>query len=190
MNRVIRVSSGATLSSRTFSGRSSGRGVKEGAHRVLGRGRRTARHPVQRQVIVTRERGREEALVPGTDLDRNRRKIAAVFERRTSVEEPFRDEKNVGYGWGLRSTEVGSRGRPARLLLVLAFAYLSPVTMGLLRRDTMSEAHWTSASTRSNDRACGFTIGRFTPTRAKRRPSAVLEAPERMLTGWVEENWG
>lgn len=190
MNHVIRVSSGATFASGTFSGRLSDHGVKEGGHRVLGWGRYTARHPVERRVIVTWERGNEEALILGTDLDWNWRKVVAVFERRMSVEELFRDEKNVRYGWGLRLTKLGGHERLARLLLVLAFAYLLLVTMGLVCRDTMSEAHWTSATTKSNDQACGFTIGRFMLTRAKWRLAALLEAFARMLTGWVEENWG
>jgi len=190
MNHVIRVSSGATFTSETFSGRLSGHGVTEGGHRVLGWGRYTARHPVERRVIVTWERGNEEALVLGTDLDWSWRKIVAVFERRMSIEELFRDEKNIRYGWGLRQTKVGNHERLARLLLVLAFAYLLLVTMGLVCRDTMSEAHWASATTKSNDQACGFTVGRFMLTRAKWRLAALLEAFARMLTGWVEENWG
>lgn len=190
MNHVIRVSSGATFTSETFSGPLSGHGVREGGHRVLGWGRYTARHPVERRMIVTWERGNEEALVLGTDLDWNWRKVVAVFEGRMSVEELFRDEKNIRYGWGLRQTKVGSHGRLARLLVILAFAYLLLLVIGLVCRDTMSEKHWTSATTKSNDQACGFTIGRFMLTRVKWHLAAVLEALERMLVGWVEENWG
>lgn len=190
MNHVIRVSSGATFTSDAFSGRLSGHGVKEGGHRVLGWGRYTARHPVERRVVVTWERGNEEALVLGTDLDWNWRKIVAVFKGRMSIEELFRDEKNIRYGWGLRQTKVGSHERLARLLLVLAFAYLLLLVIGLVCRDTMPEAHWTSATTKSNDQACGFTIGRFMLTRMKWRLAAVLDALERMLTAWVVENWG
>ena len=102
----------------------------------------------------------------------------------------IRVSSGATYGWGPRSTRAGSRERLARLLLVLAFAYPLLVTMGLLRRDTMSEAHRASASAKSNDRARGFTIGRSMPTRAKWRLAVVLEALERMPTGWVEENWG
>jgi hypothetical protein len=54
----------------------------------------------------------------------------------------------------------------------------------------MSEAHWASAATKTRDRAWGFTIGRHMLTRAKWRLAALLEALARMLTGWVEENWG
>jgi len=93
MNHVIRVSSGATFKSEKFSGRLSGHGVKEGGHRVLGWGRYTARRPVERRVIVTWERGNEEALVLGTDLDWHWRKVMGVFKRRMSIEELFRDEK-------------------------------------------------------------------------------------------------
>jgi len=93
MSHVIRVSSGATFESKEFSGRLSEHGVKEGGHRVLGWGRYTAAHPVQRRVIVTWERGHEEPLVLGTDLPWNWRKVVEVFKLRMSIEELFRDEK-------------------------------------------------------------------------------------------------
>lgn len=190
MNHVIRVSSGATFRSEKFAGRLSGHGVKEGGHRVLGWGRYTARHPVARRVIVRWERGHEEPLVLGTDLPWNWRKVVEVFKRRMSIEELFRDEKNVRYGWGLRQMKIGTAARLERMFLVLALAYLLLLMMGLMRRDTMSEAHWASAATKSNAQACGFTVGRYMLTRRKWRLAAVLGAFELMLTGWVEENWG
>lgn len=190
MNHVIRVSSGATFRSEKFSGRLSGHGVKEGGHRVLGWGRYTARHPVERRVIVRWERGHEEPLVLGTDLPWNWRKVVEVFKRRMSIEELFRDEKNIRYGWGLRQLKISRAARLERMFLVLAFAYLLLLMMGLVCRGTMSEAHWASATTKTKDQACGFTIGRHMLTRTKWRLEAVLDAFERMLTGWVEENWG
>ncbi|MHC5058862.1 MAG: transposase family protein [Planctomycetota bacterium] len=161
-----------------------------GGHRVLGWGRYTASHPVERRVIVRWERGHEEPLVLGTDLPWNWRKVVETFKRRMSIEELFRDEKNIRYGWGLRQMKIGNAARLERMFLVLAFAYLLLLVMGLICRDTMSEAHWASATTKSNDRACGFTIGRHMLTRVKWRLAPVLEALERMLTQWVEENWG
>ncbi len=72
----------------------------------------------------------------------------------------------------------------------MAFAYLMLLVIGLVCRDTMPEAHWASASTKTHDQACGFTIGRDMRGRAKSRLKALLEAFARMLTEWVEENWG
>ena len=190
MDHVIRLNSNAMFESNMFSDRLSAHGVREGGHRVLGWGRHTAGHPVERRVIVTWERGNEEALILGTSLGWHWRKVVEVFKGRMCVEELFRDEKNVRYGWGLRLTRVKSYDRLERLLLVLAFAYLLLLMMGLICRETMSEAHWASATTRSNDQACGFTIGRFMLTRVKWRLRALLEAFARMLTEWVEENWG
>jgi len=93
MSHVIRADPGATFESEQFSARLSGHGVKEGGHRVLGWGRRTASHPVGRRVIVRWERGHEEPLVPGTDLAWNRRKVVEVCTLSMSIEELFRDEK-------------------------------------------------------------------------------------------------
>ena len=190
MNHVIRVSSSAMFRSEKFSGRLSDHDVKEGGHRVLGWGHYTASRPVARRVIVRWERGHEEPLVLGTDLPWSWRKVVEVFKRRMSIEELFRDEKNIRYGWGLRQMKIGNAARLERMFLVMAFAYLLLLMMGLICRGTMSEAHWASATTKSNDQACGFTIGRYMLTRVKWRLAAVLEALERMLTQWVEENWG
>ena len=190
LNYVIRASSGATFTAKGFSALLSKHDVKEGGHRVLGWGLYTKRRPVERRVIVTWERGNEEALILATDLLWRWRKVVAVFKQRMSIEELFRDEKNIRYGWGLRQMKIGTPGRLERLMLVLAFAYLLLLLIGLVCRDTMSEAHWASASTKTRDQACGFTIGRYMLDREKWRLKALLEAFARMLTSWVEENWG
>ena len=190
MNHVIRVNAKVRFVSDRFDGLLSQHGVRPGGHRDLGFGRYTARWPVDRRVIVRWERGYEEPVILGTDLMWNWRKVVEVFKRRMSIEELFRDEKNIRYGWGLRQTKVGTAGRLERLLLVLAYAYLLLLLIGLVCRDTMSEAHWASAVTKTRDQACGFTIGRYMLDRAKWRLRVLLEAFSRMLTGWVEENWG
>jgi len=161
MNHVIRVNAKVRFASDRFDDLLSQHGVKEGGHRDLGWGRYTARRPVERRVIVRWERGYEKPAILGTDLMWNWRKVVEVFKLRMSIEELFRDEKNIRYGWGLRQTKIGTAGRMQRLLLVLAFAYLLLLLIGLVCRDTMSEAHWASAATKSRDQACGFTIGRY-----------------------------
>ena len=113
-----------------------------------------------------------------------------MFKRRMSIEALFRDGKNTRYGWGLRQTKVGTAGRLERLLLVLAFAYLLLPLIGLVCRNTMSEEHWASAVSKSQDQACGFMIGRHMQDRAKWRLEALLEAFAEMLTDWAEGNWG
>jgi hypothetical protein len=62
--------------------------------------------------------------------------------------------------------------------------------IGLVCRDTMSEAHWASAASKSQVQACGFTMGRYMQDRAKWRLRALLKAFSNMLTEWVGENWG
>ena len=190
MNHVIRVNAKVRFVSDRFDDLLSRHGVRQGGHRDLGFGRYTARWPVERRVIVRWERGYEGPLVIGTDLMWNWRKVVEVFKRRMSIEELFRDEKNIRYGWGLRQTKVGTAGRLERLLLVLAYAYLLLLLIGLVCRDTMSEAHWASAVSKSRDQACGFTIGRYMQDRARWRLKTLLAAFARMLTEWVEENWG
>ena len=78
------------------------------------------------------------------DMAEGCRGLIAFAARRMPIEELFRDEKNIRYGWGLRQTKVGTAGRLERLLLVLAYAYFLLLLIGLVCRDTMSEAHWAS----------------------------------------------
>ena len=125
-------------------------------------------------MIVTWERGNEKALVLGTDLGWQRRKVVAVFKGRMSIEELFRDEKpkvrpfrEHPIGWGLRQMKVGNAARLDRMLLVLAFAYLLLLMMGVVCRETMSETYWASATTKTKDQACRFTIGRYMLNRVK-----------------------
>ena len=85
---------------------------------------------------------------------------------------------------------------------VLAYAYLLLLLIGLVCRDTMSEApgrdhgvdrttrHWASAASKSQAQACGFTIGRYMQDRAKWRVRELLKAFAGMLNEWVEENRG
>jgi hypothetical protein len=190
MNHVIRVNAKVRFVSDRFDGLLSQHGVRPGGHRDLGFGRYTVRRPVERRVIVTWERGYEEPAILGTDLLWSWRKVVEVFKLRMSIEELFRDEKNIRYGWGLRQTKVHTAGRLERLLLALAFAYLLLLMIGFRCRDTMSEAYWASATSKSQDQACGFTIGRYMLSRLRWRLEGLLTAYSEMLTGWVEANWG
>jgi len=190
MNHVIRVNAKVRFASDRFDDLLSQHGVRPGGHRDLGFGRYTVRHPVERRVIVRWERGYEEPAILGTDLMWSWRKVVEVFKRRMSIEELFRDEKNIRYGWGLRQTKVHTAGRLERLLLVLAFAYLLLLLVGFTCRDTMSEAYWASAVSKSQDQACGFTIGRYMLGHTRWHLKPLLTAFTKMLTGWVEGNWG
>ncbi len=86
--------------------------------------------------------------------------------------------------------KVSTAERLERMLLVLAFGYLLLLVIGLVCRETMSEAHWASGVSKSRDQACGFTIGRYMLDRAKWRLRALLEAFSSMLIQCVKENWG
>jgi hypothetical protein len=111
MNHVIRANTGACFSSEKFSGRLSEHGVREGGHRDLDWGLYTKTRPVERRVIVRWERGYEDPLILGTDLAWSWRKVVEVFKLRMSIEELFRDEKNIRYGWGLRQMKVSTSSR-------------------------------------------------------------------------------
>jgi hypothetical protein len=97
------------------------------------------------------------AEVLGTDLQWNWRKVVELFKRRRMIEDLLRGEKNIPYCWGLRQMKVSTAERLERLLLVIAFAYVLLLVIGLVCRENMSEAH---CSSRSRIRAIRHTASR------------------------------
>jgi len=82
----------------------------------------------------------------------------------------------------LRAAARRRSSSPPIPLLVLGFAYVLLLAMGLMCRETMSEAHRASATTKWKDRAWRpqeMAIGGRSP-----------RALERMLAEWVEGNRG
>jgi len=65
----------------------------------------------------------------------------------------------------LRRIELSEPGRLERLLLVLAFAYLSLVLMGLLSQKRFLESHWAAATSKRKHQASAFFIGRLVQDR-------------------------
>jgi hypothetical protein len=95
------------------------------------------------QAIVYCRRQDKEPRLLATDLEWGWRKVVGAHELRMSIEELFRNEKNLRFGWGPRRTEAGEAGRLERLLL--AFACLLLVPIGKSCRRQCSPSHWASA---------------------------------------------
>jgi len=190
LSHVIRVETDVCFRSGGFDGKLSEIGLTFGKRMDLGFGRYTKRHPVKRRVVACWQRGYKEPWIIGTDLDWPMRTVFDVFSQRMMIEELFRDEKNIRYGWGLRQISLSSGERLERMLLVLAFAYLLLLLIGLVCRDTMSEAHWASATSKSQKQASAFFVGRHMQTRVKLPLRTLLKALSETLAEISEGNWG
>lgn len=85
--------------------------------------------------------------------------ISAVFGRRMTIEEYFRDTKSKRNGFALRLIQIKDSQRLSRFLLILAFAYILLVTVGLYASKRFRPRQWCS-----NNRPgeCSlFTVGKL-----------------------------
>ena len=74
-------------------------------------------------VICVKRRNMQEAwclATNRTDLDSNN--IVKLYGRRFTIEETFRDQKDIHFGFGLSSTHIGDPIRRDRLLMLAAMA--------------------------------------------------------------------
>jgi hypothetical protein len=120
-----------------------------------------------------------------TDLKGTAHQLGALYARRMTIEQLFRDHKSKRNGWSLRDTQVKTPRRLDRLLLVLALAYLLLCGIGLIARATRRPSAWSSSS---KEQCSIFLIGLL--MRGKLHPSpaqafaAVLELNESPAEKW------
>ncbi len=81
-----------------------------------------------------------------------------VFAHRMSIEEYFRDTKSKRNGFALRLTQIQDSQRLSRFLLVLAWAYILLVAMGLYAAKTYRSGQW--CSNNRHGECSLFTIGK------------------------------
>jgi hypothetical protein len=160
--------------------------VHPGMRRVLRNVTYRKNEPVIQHVAVVWEPEEDEPWFLMTNLPRlGAWRLSKYYGRRMSIEEYFRDAKSLRNGMALRLTMIRSPERFARLLLVMALAYLLLVMIGLYGSKRYRPGMWCS-----NNRAqeCShFTIGR-----------ALLETPlpplirlaNALRTEIMKGNWG
>ena len=74
-------------------------------------------------VVVVRAPRMKEPWCLATSLsDRKAADIVKLYGRRFTIEETFRDQKNLRFGLGLSATHIGSTDRRDRLLLLAAIS--------------------------------------------------------------------
>jgi len=151
---------------------------------------RSSGQPTHDALALSRGRNAVPPWLLATNLTWGWKKIVAAFTQRMMIEELFRDEKNIRYGWGLRQLKLSSAQRLERMLLVLAFAYLFLLLLGLVCRESLSAKHWASAVSRKKRQCSAFAIGRHMQDRTTFPVAQLLQTLSTLLTQISEENWG
>jgi hypothetical protein len=188
LHYVIRVCGVVYFDSPGYRGLLRELGLLPGQHQDLGSGLYCEERPVQRRVVAYWARRQLEPWLLGTDLDWPWRLIVAVFEQRMMIEELFRDEKNIRYGWGLRQLRLSSSARMQRMFLVLAFAYILLLLMGLICKQNLSAANWSSTTSKRKPTSA-FVVGRRMQLRRHFTLRELLALFDSLLLT-AAENWG
>jgi len=188
---VVRIKPSVTVACARYRGVLSRYPVRKGIAHVL-RGvdyrkdRRVTHNIVIRWAPGLPER-RDEPWYLMTDLDGRAEALCALYARRMSVEELFRDTKSRRNGFGLRDTRIRKAERFDRFVLILALAYLLLVDLGLQARLDYDPSAW---CTNRRARECSaFTIGKAMLRRTNYLPADLLRMVRR-ATIEAAQSWG
>jgi hypothetical protein len=156
---ILRIQASAWIGSRRFTGRLGDYPIRRGQRHLLRNVWYRKTRPVLQQVAVVWLREQVEPWYLMTDEEHVRASaLSKIFGHRMSIEEYFRDTKNKRNGFALRLIQIKDSHRLSRFLLILAWAYLLLVTVGLYASEYFRPSHWCS-----NNRLgeCSlFTIGK------------------------------
>ena len=86
--------------------------------------------PVPAVVLVHDKRMKDAWCLATSRVDLGAAAVTKLYGRRFTIEETFRDTKDVHFGMGLSATHIGSAGRRDRLLFLAALAYALLVLLG------------------------------------------------------------
>jgi hypothetical protein len=88
-------------------------------------------------VVLVHARAMKEAWCLATSLaDKRANEVVRLYGKRFSIEEWFRDSKDLHFGMGLRATHIRNAQRRDRLLLLVAIAYALLVLLGAACEET------------------------------------------------------
>jgi hypothetical protein len=82
-------------------------------------------------VVLVKRKGMKEAWCLATSLSTaDANEIVAAYSKRFTIEETFRDQKDITFGVGLRATHIRDAARRDRLLFLIAIAYTLLTLLG------------------------------------------------------------
>ena len=187
---LIRIGPKVTVRLKGFYGKLLDYPVKRGVAKVLRDARYRADGAVTQHVVVRWKPGlperRDECWFLMTDLKGTAHQLCALYGRRMTIEQLFRDGKSKRNGWSLRDTQLGTPDRLDRLLLALAIAYLLLCGLGLIAQRTHKPADWCSSS---KEQCSVFRIGLIMLAKIKASPPQAFAAVFD-LSETVAQNWG
>ena len=99
-------------------------------HRIEGALLTQAKVAVPAMVCVKAPRMKEGWCLSTSLKRKTAEEVVALYGRRFTIEESFRDEKDDRFGWGLKETSLRTPERRDRMLLVLALARLLLMLLG------------------------------------------------------------
>ena len=153
---MVRVRPDVWIEHDGFAGKLLNYPLQRGVCRILRNVRYRKHRPVIHHVVVRWKaglpQGRDEPWFLMTDLDRPAWRISALYARRMSIEELFRDAKSRRNGFALRAVRLKKADRIDRLLLIVTLAYILLVGLGRLALD----APLTRATSRFAKRIMAF----------------------------------
>ena len=129
---------------------------------------------------------RDECWFLMTDLSGTAVELCALYGKRMTIEQLFRDQKSKRNGWSLRTLQISTPDRLDRLLLILAIAYLLLCGLGLIARQTRRPCDWSSAS---KDQCSLFQIGLLMLNKITASPHTAFQALL-TLSENVAQKWG
>lgn len=188
---LIRIKPDAWIEHPTFQGKLKDYPVSKGIRRVLKGVRHRKSRPVTHTIVVRWQPGlpakRDEPWYLMTDLVGSALQLTALYAKRMTVEELFRDGKSRRNGFALRLVQVREPRRLDRLLLIVALAYVLLVGLGLLARQKHRPGFWCSSN--EEGQCSAFTIGRAVLDRLRVRATAAIAAVSQAMAE-AAPNWG
>jgi hypothetical protein len=111
--------------------------VGSGRAKMLKSVRVTADRTAIPAVVVAHAKGMKEAWCLATSLtDRKAQEVVKLYGKRFSIEETFRDEKDLHFGLGLSATHIKRSERRDRLLFLVAIAHALLTLLGAASEET------------------------------------------------------
>jgi hypothetical protein len=138
-------------------------------------------------VVCVRDRGMKDAWCLATSRgELSAQEIVKLYSRRFTIEEQFRDTKDLRFGFGLSATRIGRADRRDRLLFVAAIAYSLLVLLGMAAEeigyDRMLKVNTVKTRTHSLVRQGLYWFGAL-PNMSDERLRPLMEAFYRLLRG-------
>lgn len=111
--------------------------VGSGRAKMLKSARVTADRTEIPAVVVAHAKGMKEAWCLATSLiDEKAQEVVKLYGKRFTIEETFRDEKDLHFGLGLSATHIKSCARRDRLLFLVAIAHALLTLLGAASEET------------------------------------------------------